>query len=110
MIQAIFFKDSNDLYRGFSLMGHAGYAEYGQDIICAAVSALSINTVNSIEHFTDDKMEVSMDEETGMLTCNMTGTVSKESQLLMDSLLLGLKGIQEEPSDNTYIQIVIKEV
>ena len=27
--------------------GHAGYAEEGQDIVCAAVSALVINTVNS---------------------------------------------------------------
>ena len=34
--------------------GHAGYAEEGQDIVCAAVSALIINTVNSLETFTDD--------------------------------------------------------
>ena len=34
--------------------GHAGYAEEGQDIICAAVSALIVNTVNSVETLTED--------------------------------------------------------
>ena len=29
--------------------------EEGQDIVCAAVSVLVINTVNAIEQFTDDR-------------------------------------------------------
>ena len=36
------------------MQGHAGYAEPGQDIVCAAVSALVINTINAIEAFTED--------------------------------------------------------
>ncbi len=43
---------------GISIKGfHAGYAEEGQDIVCAAVSVLMINTVNSLDAFTDDKFE-----------------------------------------------------
>ena len=37
----------------------------GQDIVCAAVSVLVINTVNSIERFTDDKTSCISDEDTG---------------------------------------------
>lgn len=33
--------------------GHAGYAEPGRDIICAAVSALYLHLMNSIEELTD---------------------------------------------------------
>ena len=42
-------KKRNGNYLEFVSKGHAGYAEEGQDIVCAAVSVLVINTVNSLE-------------------------------------------------------------
>ena len=43
MIQATVLKDSMDSgnasYRGIVIEGHAGYADAGEDIICAGVSA-----------------------------------------------------------------------
>ena len=39
-------------YSGVRLSGHAGFDDSGRDIICAAVSTLVFNTVNSIEVFT----------------------------------------------------------
>ncbi len=110
MIKAVFLKDSDAYYRGFSISGHAGYADSGKDIICAAVSTLSINTVNSIEAFTEDKFEASVDEKTGMLTCSFPEKISAESALLVDSLLLGLRGIEHDYTDHTYIKISIEEV
>ena len=32
-----------------------GYADVGQDIVCAGVSALVINTINSIEQFNRER-------------------------------------------------------
>ncbi len=111
MITANFFKDSNGVCRGFSLIGHAEYAESGSDIICASVSALAINTVNSIEHFTDDEFTANVDEETGLLTFSFQcDNVSDISMLFIDSLILGLTGIMEEYSDGNYLQILFKEV
>ena len=43
-------------YLDFLSKGHAGYAEEGQDIVCAAVSALIITTVNSLDAFTEEKI------------------------------------------------------
>ena len=40
-------------YIGFQTSGHAGYAPEGQDIVCAAASVLTINTINAIEQFTE---------------------------------------------------------
>ena len=37
-------KKRNGNYLEFVSKGHAGYAEEGQDIVCAAVSVLVINT------------------------------------------------------------------
>ena len=50
MINVIVYKDVKGLIEGFSLKGHAGYAEYGSDIVCSAVSMLTINTLNSIKN------------------------------------------------------------
>ena len=35
-------------YTGFHVRGHAGYAEQGKDIVCAAVSALTLTLENSL--------------------------------------------------------------
>ncbi len=40
-----------------TVVGHANYAEYGRDIICASVSMLLQNLVKSIHDLTDDKIE-----------------------------------------------------
>ncbi|MDA8228159.1 MAG: ribosomal-processing cysteine protease Prp, partial [Desulfitobacterium hafniense] len=43
--------DEQERIRQFDLSGHAGFSVEGQDIVCAAVSALSIAAANGLEHF-----------------------------------------------------------
>ena len=88
--------------------GHADYRAAGEDIVCAAVSVLAENTVNSIEKFTNDKFEYcAINEEEGFLSFRLK-SVSADSGLLLDSLLLGLQGIEESYGD--HIQIQYEEV
>lgn len=79
--------------RGFISRGHAGFADEGNDIICSAVSVLLINTVNSVEAFTDDAFTV--DEDDGYLCMKLSGEVSEKASLLLDALALGLHSIEE---------------
>ena len=109
MIRVNVFKDSDGSCRGISFHGHAGYDDYGKDIICASVSALALNMANSVETFTEDGFNGSMDEESGAFEFSFTGTVSAESKLLMDSLILGLQNISEAYGEQ-YIQIRFEEV
>ena len=109
MIRVNVFSDSEGNTRGIELKGHAGYDEYGKDIICASASALALNMANSVERFTGDGFDGSVGEETGHFTFRFTGEVSKESKLLMDSLVLGLKNIEETYGEE-YIKIRFKEV
>jgi hypothetical protein len=100
------------VYTGFKSEGHAGYAEPGEDIVCAAVSVLLTNTVNSIEMFTDDTIgdEAMAD---GFLCCTFPEGLSEKGTLLMDSMLLGLKQITEmsDPeSGEPYVRLTILEV
>ena len=94
-------------YLDFLSKGHAGYAEEGQDIVCAAVSALIITTVNSLDAFTDDQFEVQQDD--GYVSFHFTAPVTEKGTLLMDSLILGLTEI-EHSYNNRYLTVKVKEV
>ena len=112
MIQVTIFRDSEesgDVFTGVELSGHAGYAESGRDIVCAAVSALVLNMANSVEAFTEDGFEGEMDEQTGGCSFHFTAEISPESQLLMNSLVLGLRNIEKEYGER-HIIIRFEEV
>lgn len=111
MIRVTVFVDSERHYTGIQLLGHAGLADdpqNGQDLVCAAVSALTFNMVNSVEQFTEDSFEVE-EEESGSLKIRFTSNISSESQLLMNSLIFGLQDIEEEYGE-PYIKIRFREV
>ena len=100
-------RKKNGSYEEFISKGHAGYAEAGQGIVCAAVSALIITTVNSLEKFTDDKFDVQ--EKDGFVSIHFRNDLSERGMLLMDSLLLGLTEIAGS-YNNRYLTVKVKEV
>ena len=100
---------SNDQYKGFESSGHAEFAEEGADIVCAAVSVLVINTVNSIDEFTTDDYEVEQAEDGGFLRLQFPDVPGERATLLMDSLVLGLKSIEADYG-NEYITLITEEV
>ncbi len=110
MIRVTVFQDSEKLVKGIECSGHAGYGgDEGTDIVCSAVSALTLNMANSVEEFTDDGFQGEMDEENGGFSFFFTKAISRESKLLMDSLILGLTNIRESYGEE-YITIRFKEV
>ena len=110
MIEIVIFKKKkSDYYIGFETKGHAGYAKRGEDIVCASVSVLVINTINSIEQYTNDKFYSKNNERTGFLRFKVKGNPSNETKLLLKSMILGLTEIVKEYG-NEYINIIFKEV
>lgn len=97
----------NGAYAEFTSKGHAGYAEEGQDIVCAAVSALVINAVNSLETLTHDRIRAK--EQDGFVSFSFEAPVSEGGTLLMDSLVLGLTEIEDSYS-RRYLKVKIREV
>ena len=91
-----FLSDDKKLYKGFEANGHAGSGEYGKDIVCAAVSALMINTVNSLDELTDAHITVESDEKKGFLKLLVEDHERDDVQLLLSSLYLGLSDIRDE--------------
>ncbi len=106
MVTATVVKDSKG-YVSFTCKGHAGFMRKGRDIVCSAISVLTINTANSIMTLTGTK--ISVNENDGFLSWEFTGEADKEATLLMDSLLIGLGSIEEEYGKK-YLTLEIKEV
>ena len=109
MIRVSVFKNSADEIVSFELKGHAGYKDAGKDIICAATSILVINTINSVEQFTDDRFTTENDEKTGFIRFSFSGEPSRDSQILVRSMVSGLLSIEQEYGSK-YIKILFKEV
>ena len=83
----------------------------GQELVCAAVSALVLNMANSIEQFTDDHRLRQM--RTRQQEVSISGSPGHDQSgmqaLLMNSLVLGLEDIEEEYGE-PYIKIRFEEV
>ena len=76
-----------------TLDGHAGYAEPGKDIVCAAVTALTQTMVHSIKALTEDKPEYTVSP--GKFEMEIKD-LSEKSKTLVDSFFIGICKIAEE--------------
>jgi len=98
-----------DRITAVTVEGHAGYAEAGQDIVCAAVSAITIGTVNSAEKLLGIEPLVEVDEATGYLKWQIPDALATEIdqqlQLLLAAMLESLKMIAEEYDEFIKIKI-----
>lgn len=102
-------KTKNNGYAGFTCTGHAGYADSGYDIVCSAVSVLVINTINAMECFADEKMEVITGEEDGVIDVTFIDPVNEKTKLLMDTMVLGLESIEQQYGKK-YLKLKFEEV
>lgn len=108
MTTVTFHRHQNSIV-GFQVHDHSGYAPEGEDIVCAAISMIVINTINSIETLTDSMPHETSDAETATITCFPDHADANDVQLLLKSLHLGLTGIQESYG-NRFIKVLFKEV
>lgn len=108
MIKVIFKRKCNYLV-SFDINGHAGYDYEGYDIVCSAISALSITISNGITEIVGVKAEIS--EHEGYLNLDLKDQSQmqvEKCQVLMETMLLGVKNIEDNYRD--YIKLEVKEV
>lgn len=108
LITAKFSRDSKERILSFEVTGHAGYADAGEDIVCAAVSVLAIETVNSIDKMANHQMTVKeADEEGGYLSARIQSNLSPKqeeiTQILLQHLYLSLEDVSSTYPD--YVRI-----
>ncbi len=60
----ITFYKTDGFYYGFEEQGHTGFAESGDDVLCAALSSMTMLIINTIEVSYACDVEYTIDEET----------------------------------------------
>ena len=60
----ITFYKADGVYYGFEEQGHTGYGESGEDILCSALSAMTMLIINAIEVTYGCSVDYSIDEQT----------------------------------------------
>ena len=63
MTTIIFYKADGHFY-GFEEQGHTGYGESGDDVLCAALSSMTMLIINSIEISYASSVDYTIDEKT----------------------------------------------
>ncbi len=61
MLEVTFYRDGRDRFAGLCAQGHVDFAEYGQDIVCAAVSAILQAARLGLEHFAGGDLTASQE-------------------------------------------------
>ncbi|MBL0387046.1 ribosomal-processing cysteine protease Prp [Tumebacillus sp. ITR2] len=112
MIRSIIWRDKQGRVGRFSLQGHADAAEYGQDIVCAAVSMLVINTVNSAEQLLGVVLATDDTTAPGDVKCSIPvladQTADDKLQLLLEAMVLGLHSVRDEYPD--FVKVNMKNL
>ena len=91
---------------GFSVSGHSGYAEAGQDIVCAAVSAVVGMAEATINDVCGAKAKVRVKEEDARISLTLPTSCDEEEsvQAVLAGLLLYLCNLRDEYPD--YIEVL----
>ena len=67
MTKLVFFR-SDGIFYGFEEQGHTGYGQEGDDIICAALSAMTMLIINTVEVAYASHIDYTIDETTTRIT------------------------------------------
>lgn len=104
MIKATFIR-SKGFYTAFSIEGHAGYADLGQDIVCAGVTSAVMTVLNGITECAGINADVEVSDNEIVLNL-AERTITAEH--FLSALKLQLELIEEEY--NGTINITVTEV
>ncbi|HEY8418256.1 MAG TPA: ribosomal-processing cysteine protease Prp [Limnochordales bacterium] len=105
MITVEVFRGTDGHICGFRARGHAGYGEYGEDIVCAAVSAITQTAVlGLLQHL---QLPVRLKQAQGYLECLLGDDDrgrSPAAQSVLETMVLGLNEIQRQYPDRVRVR------
>ena len=67
MTKLVFFR-SDGIFYGFEEQGHTGYGQEGDDVLCAALSAMTMLIINTVEVAYASHIDYNIDESTTKIT------------------------------------------
>ena len=110
MISVIIWTQGSGFIKGFTAIGHAGYADMGSDIVCAGVSALLQATLTGLTDVANAEPDISIKK--GSMTLKLppllpSGSM-RDAQTILKTCLNSVEAIARQYPDNVKIKRVTK--
>jgi uncharacterized protein len=84
----------------FTLSGHADSGPYGHDLVCAAVSAVSIGSINAIEVLCGVEPKIETRDNGGFLKMILPSNIDEHTferiQLIIQTMIVSLETIERD--------------
>ena len=101
MIRATFLTTAGQLC-GFTVQGHAGQAEYGRDIVCAAVSSAVYLTANTLTEVCGVSADIQ--ESDGRMAVRINSEELSLAQITLRGLQIHLEGLSAQYPQFIHLQ------
>ena len=85
---------------GFSCQGHSGWADAGEDIVCAAVTSAVRLAECTINDVLKAGAEVSVDEQTAAITLKLPQGRNKPAEAVLEGFFLYMRELSLENPDH----------
>lgn len=94
-------KREDDVIKHLKIKGHSNFNEYGDDIVCASISSISITTINAL--IKNDPESVKYIENEGLIDLTILKT-SDFTELLLNNMIDLLKELEKQYKNNIKIK------
>ena len=114
MIKADFYKinKTEELFVGFTIKGHSGYAESGSDIVCASVSSMVMLFVNMVNDVFQCEFDFKSNEKKASVDFELTKPLDAESECAIKgikTLYLCIKSVSDDYPDFVKVTETVKK-
>lgn len=103
MVNIKFFK-KNDMFISFNVKGHSNLSSYGTDIVCAAISSVTLLVLNGLVEVL--KLDIKYEVQEGYVSCEIDEKDYLVSQTLIKSLYLYLEELEKQYPKNLKIKVM----
>ena len=104
MVKVIINSKDDKIVR-INVLDHAGYAEAGQDLVCAAVSSITFGMMNALEKLASGACSYTVEEANVIIEHDTNNEIANQ---LLEALVIQFLTIEQ--SYQSYIKITRQEV
>jgi len=111
MIKVNIARDKSGFIWEYTVQGHAEAGEHGNDVVCAAVSAIAFTGINALSELLGIQ---SFSKQSGYMKCTIPTDISEDkkhtARVILDTIAVGFKQIEYTPGYRKYIRVLDEEV
>ena len=116
MTKITFFRSNGQIY-GFRESGHSGFAESGDDIVCAAISAMTMLLINTIEDGYGGRVSYDINEDDTVVLFKSRSALSEFEEdekkvFAISNLLLSYRNTLEDMVEENYeyLEVSVQDI